>query len=109
MSGENLYEVEGIDGHLGEYLVLTYSEALAKAKQYFVDIFDDLCSDVVELLEKRDGDLLNCLDTEKWAELKVIEEQCNTGNGLGGILSPYDGYESEVIVDGKAMFIYRVD
>lgn len=99
---------EGDEDHFGEYLVLTYSEALAKAKQYFIDGFNDLCLDVVGLLEKRDGGLLSCLDIERRAELKVLEEQCNSGNGLGRILSLYDGEEHEEIVDGKAMFIYRV-
>jgi hypothetical protein len=97
-----------LEGCMGEFLVFTYAEAVRAARQELIDNFDEYNCSLLENLSDRQ-DIISVIDVESWAESKVLECQTNSLNGLGEILAPYDNEEYEVIIDGKSMFIYRID
>lgn len=79
-----------------EYRVLTDSEA-DEAWDAYLDSYIDDC-----ILPELPGMARNYFDSEKWKRDAKFD-------GRGHCLSPYDGNEEEVQIDGEWIYIYRVN
>jgi len=100
-------EEDGEWNNLGAYnfLVLTYAEAVEEVRRRCIEDFWEYNSDLESFLANRQ-DIVDVIDVEKWAENQVLILQTSVKGGLGSELASYDEEEHEVIIDGKAMFIY---
>lgn len=106
----------------GDYLVLTDEEADEKAKEYILDSvwafnYDFLCghSDAISNIPKSDYEKIasNLCESFNKAVIAMIDDidyfisDAIATDSRGHFLSPYDGQENEVKINGVWYFIYR--
>ncbi len=106
-----------------EYLVLTDSEADAKAREYILDSvwafnksFLDCHSEAIaEIDEKAFAKLQEGCESVNKAFIAMIDdldhfvEDAINSDGRGHFISQYDGEENEVSIDGTWFYVYRLN
>jgi hypothetical protein len=85
-----------VDSEPGEYAVLTDEEANERWEEYLDSYIDDC------ILEGKDGALAKYFDRDAWKDDARHD-------GRGHCLSPYDGEEHEIKIDGEWIYIYRTN
>ena len=111
------------NGNKEDYLVLTDEEADEQAEEYILDtvwafnksFLNRHSEAIAEIDEKSFAKLQEGCESINKAILAMIDDKDDfvkdaiSADGRGHFLSPYDGEENEVTVNGVNYFIYRLN